>query len=106
LLFFKVPDFPLLAKRNQLNPDSGGGNEIERTCRAPTAVGRVTPCAPRLPPAGANFPRRRLPNPLPIKTFLPFPIPTSDSGLNKGKSLASAIGNRTPAIPPIPIVSR
>jgi len=36
-------------------------NESERTCRAPIAVGRVTPCAPRLQPAGATFSRGRLP---------------------------------------------
>ena len=29
-----------------LNPKSEMGNEIERTCRAPSVVGRVTPCAP------------------------------------------------------------
>ena len=46
----------------------------------PSLVGRVTPCAPRLPPAGANFPRRRLPNPLPIRTLSWFP-PTTKSGI-------------------------
>jgi len=49
------------------------GNEIERTCRAPSAVGRVTPCAPRLQPAGANIPRRRFPNPLPVRALSKFP---------------------------------
>jgi len=48
----------------------------------PRVVGRVTPCAPRLPPARAKFPRRRLPDPLPIKTLLEFPVPTSEFGLN------------------------
>jgi hypothetical protein len=43
----------------------------------PSLVGRVTPCAPRLPPARAKFPRRRLPDPPPIKTLIEFPVPTS-----------------------------
>jgi len=47
-----------------MNPNSEVGKAIEKTCRDPMAVGRVTPCAPRLPPAGATFPGRRLPNPL------------------------------------------
>jgi hypothetical protein len=55
--------------QNRVNPNSEMGNEIERTCRAPGAVGRVTPCAPRLQPMDTNFPRRRLPNPLPITAF-------------------------------------
>jgi len=49
------------------------GNEIEKTCREPGAVGRVAPCAPRLQRAGAVFPRRRLPEPLRLKTFLKLP---------------------------------
>jgi len=65
-----------------LKPNSEVGNEIERTCREPSAVGRVTPCAPRLQPAGARFPRRRLPDPLPIKPLLEFSAPTSFFGLN------------------------
>jgi len=36
----------------------------------PKAVGRVTPCAPRRQPAGAKSPRRRLPDPPPMKTLL------------------------------------
>ena len=44
---------------------------------SPSLVGRVTPCAPRLQPARAKFPRRRLPDPLPIKTLLEFPVPLS-----------------------------
>jgi len=36
------------------------GSEIEQLCREPGVVGRVTPCAPRLQPAGAKFPCRRL----------------------------------------------
>ena len=31
-----------------VNPNSEVGNEIEKTSRVPNAVGRVTPCAPRL----------------------------------------------------------
>jgi len=50
------------------NPNSEVGNEIEKTRREPSAVGRVTPCAPRLQRAGAVFPRRRLPDPLRLKT--------------------------------------
>jgi len=41
------------------SPNPGAGNEIEKSCREPGAVGRVTPCAPRLQRAGAVFPRRR-----------------------------------------------
>jgi hypothetical protein len=65
-----------------MNPNAEAGNEIEKTCRAPSAVGRVTPCAPRLPPAGASFPWRRLLNLLPIKAFLEFPVATSEFGMN------------------------
>ena len=54
--------------------------ETSRPHAIPWAVGRVTPCAPRLPPAGAKFPRRRLPDPQPIKTLLEFPVPTSKFG--------------------------
>jgi len=81
---------------SRLNPNSEVGHEIERTCRAPSAVGRVTPCAPRLPPAGAKFPRRRLPDPLPIQTLLEFSVPTSFFGLNPAScrlSSRSAAGN-------------
>ena len=49
-----------------LNPNSEVGNEIEKTRREPSTVGRVTPCAPRLQPAGAKFPWRPLPDPLAI----------------------------------------
>ena len=62
------------------------GNETEKTRRAPSAVGRVTPCAPRLQRADAKFPRRRLPDPLPSKAFLEFPVPTSEFGFNPLKS--------------------
>jgi len=54
----------------------------KRQVASPSLVGRVTPSAPRLPPAGAKFPRRRLPDPLPIKTLIEFPVPTSKFGLN------------------------
>jgi hypothetical protein len=50
------------------NPYSEVGNEIEKARHEPSAVGRVTPCAPRLQRAGAVFPRRRLPDPLRLKT--------------------------------------
>ena len=52
----------------------------QRIVANPWVVGRVTPFAPRLPPARAKFPRRRLPDPLPIKTLLEFPGPTSEFG--------------------------
>jgi len=81
---------------SRLNPNSEVGHEIERTCRAPSAVGRVTPCAPRLQPAGAKFPRRRLPDPLPIQTLLEFSVPTSFFGSNPAScrlSSRSAAGN-------------
>jgi len=45
--------------------------------------GRVTPCAPRLQPAGAKFPWHPLPGPLAIKTFLEFPVRTSEFGLKR-----------------------
>jgi hypothetical protein len=63
------------------NPNSEVGNEIEKTRRAPGMVGRVTPCAPRLQPAGAKFPRRRPPDPLSISIFLEFPVPPSGFGV-------------------------
>jgi len=66
------------------NPNSEMGHESERPCRAPGAVGRVTPCAPRLQPVRANFPRRRFPNPLPIAAFLGFFVTTSVFGFNPG----------------------
>ena len=65
-----------------MNPNSEVGKAIEKTCRDPMAVGRVTPCAPRLPPAGAKFPWRRLPDPLSINIFLEFVVPASESGFN------------------------
>jgi len=49
----------------------------------PSLVGRVTPCTPRLPPAGAKFPRPRLPDPLPIKTLIEFPTPTTEFGFKR-----------------------
>jgi len=66
--------------RGRFIPNSEVGNAIEKPCREPGAVGRVTPCAPRLQRAGAKFPRRRLPDPQPIKTLLEFPVPTSKFG--------------------------
>jgi hypothetical protein len=36
---------------------------------------------PKVAPLATNFPRRRLPDPLPIKTLLEFPVPTSEFGL-------------------------
>jgi len=65
----------------KLNSNSEVRAEIERPCRPPGVVGRVTPRAPRLQPAGAKFPWRPLPDPLSIKTFLKFPVPTSTFGL-------------------------
>ena len=56
------------------------GAEIEKTRREPSTVGRVTPCAPRLQPTGAKFPRRRPPDPLPGNIFLEFALPTSEFG--------------------------
>ena len=44
-----------------MNPKTEMDNQIEKTGRAPIVVGRVTPCAPRLQPTYANFPRRRFP---------------------------------------------
>ena len=64
-----------------INPNFEVGHEIEKTGRAPRAAGRVTPCAPRLPPARAKFPWRRLPDLLPIKTLLKPPVATSESGV-------------------------
>jgi len=59
------------------------GKASETNCREPMEVGRVTPCAPRLPPAGAKFPWCRLPDPLPIKTLVEFPAQTSEFELNE-----------------------
>ena len=75
-----------------LNPNSEAGNEIEKPCREPGAVGRVTPCTPRLQPAGAKLPRRRPPDPLPVKTFLKFPVPTSEFGLKPRPAGSVAAG--------------
>ena len=82
--------------RGRFDPNSEVGNAIEKTCRKPGAVGRVTPCAPRLQPAGANFPRRRLPDPLPIKTFLEFPRPNFGVRVRQGmmvNAFASVVGH-------------
>jgi len=65
--------------KTHFNPKTEVGNEIEKTGREPMVAGRVTPCAPRLPPAGANFSRSRLSNPLPIVAFLKFSIAASVS---------------------------
>jgi len=76
---------PLVCNRSimpDFSANSEVGNEIEKPCRAPSAVGRVTPCTPRRQPAGAKLPRRRPPDPLPIKTFLEFPVPTWEFGFS------------------------
>ena len=39
-----------------LNAKNAAGNEIEKTGRPPSVVGRVTPCAPRLPTNAPFFP--------------------------------------------------
>jgi hypothetical protein len=78
IILQKPPKYHFL----HFNPNSEAGNEIEKTRREPSAVGRVTPCAPRLPPAGAKFPWRRLPDPLSINIFLEFVVPASESGFN------------------------
>jgi hypothetical protein len=57
-----------------------------RHVASPSLVGRVTPGTPRLPPAGAKFPRRRVPDPLPIKTLIEFPVPTLEFGFNRRKA--------------------
>ena len=57
-------------------PNSELGNEVERRCREPSVVGRVTPCPPRLQPSPAIFPRRHIFNPLPIRTFPMLPRPS------------------------------
>ena len=67
----------------KLNPNSEAGNAIEKTCREPIAVGRVTPCATRLQPACANFSRHRVSNPLPGKAFPRLPVPTPSFRLNR-----------------------
>ena len=74
----------------KITPNSAVGHEIEPTSREPAAVGRVTPCAPGLPPARAKFSRRRLPAPLPIKTWLEFPAPTPEFGSNQQGARADA----------------
>jgi hypothetical protein len=42
--------------------------------------GRRSP--PGLQPARANFPRRRLPHLMPIKTYFNFPVTTSEFGIS------------------------
>ena len=79
--------------RGRFIPNSEVGNAIEKPCREPGAVGRVTPCAPRLQPAVAKFPRRRLPDPQPIKTLLEFPVPTSDFGFIRVHPCPSVVKN-------------
>jgi hypothetical protein len=56
-------------------------------------VGRVTPCAPRLQRAVAKYPRRRIPDPLSIKSLLNFPVPTSAFGLKKSFFVKKRLGN-------------
>jgi hypothetical protein len=65
--------------------------ETSRPHAIPWAVGRVTPCAPRLPPAGAKFPRHRLPDLLPSKTLLEFPAPTSEFGFSPSPSQSESV---------------
>jgi hypothetical protein len=66
-----------------MNVNSEVGNKIEKPCRAPGVVGRVTSCAPRQQPAGATYHWRRIRAPLPIQTFLEFPSPTAAFGMNQ-----------------------
>jgi len=72
------------ANKKSFIPKTEVGHEIEMTHRDPMVVGRVTPCAPRQQPAGANIPGRRLPNPLPIRAFSGFVLPTSEFGFKAG----------------------
>ena len=60
------------------------GGEIEQTFREPITVGRVTPCAPRLQPAGAEFPRHRL-----GRAFREYSIPTSELSFNRPSPIAN-----------------
>jgi hypothetical protein len=72
-------NFRKALRLNQVhNPDSESGDEIEQTFREPITVGRVTPCAPRLQPAGAEFPRHRL-----GRAFREYSIPTSELSFNR-----------------------
>jgi hypothetical protein len=61
-----------------INPNSEVGNEIEKTRRAPSMVGRVTPCAPRLQPEWTSYFSHRISNSLPVKVC--FKFPRSNSG--------------------------
>jgi hypothetical protein len=61
----------------------------QRPVASPALVGHVTPCPPRLQLARAKFPRRHLPDPLPIKTLIEFPAPTSEFGI-KSRWIAPA----------------
>ena len=96
----RTPFLPV--RPSPLSPNSEEGNEIEKTRRAPSAVGRVTPCAPRLQPAGAKFPSRRLPDPLSIKTFLEFPVRTSEFGVAAWVEPASCRISFGPAVGNVP----
>jgi len=77
-----------------------------RHVASPSLVGRVTPCAPRLPPALAKFPRRRLPDPLPSKTLIEFPAPTSEFGFSPSPSQSESVRPLSATNPPIQRQSR
>ena len=68
-------------------------------CHGTRLVGRVTPCAPRLQPTSANFPRRRIPDALPIN-----PVPTSEFGFRQPTLCGLPPSTQSP--PQVPTQSR
>jgi hypothetical protein len=98
LIGFPVPtsEFgfsPSPSQSESVRPLSATNPPIQRQrhVASPSLVGRVTPCAPRLQPAGAKFPRHRLPDPLPSKTLIEFPVPTSELGFSPSPSQSESV---------------
>jgi len=95
---------PALKARPNLNPltrTPQWAMKSKSHVTGPSLVGRVTPCAPRLQPAGAKFPRRRLPDPLPSKTLLEFSAPTSEFGFSPSPSQSESVRPLSATNPPI-----
>ena len=101
---FPEPADQVNGKKNHIpaiNPNSEVSNEIEKTCRVPIMVGRVTPCAPRLQPEWTRYFSHRISNSLPVKVC--FKFPRSNSGFRdkacRGLSKTEANVYAPPASP-------
>jgi len=71
------------------NPNSEAGHEIEPTCREPSVV-RARHSVRAAPATSAcKISPGRLPDLLPIKTLIEFPVPTSDFRFNSWRTLAT-----------------